>query len=177
MRSITSTKGRLLKRRGFTIVELLIVIVVIAILAAISIVAYNGIQQRAQVSRRESDASNYLKAIQAARINSGKVLQGVTGSFWSAGACSVSSGNTGNAEPKDLPKTHICWVTYNDNLDKISAASGVDLSGLRNGDARGNPYIIDENEGEQCAPDYLYYFTGTGAAYSILRVIPRTANC
>ncbi len=32
--------------RGFTIVELLIVIVVIAILAAISIVAYNGIQQR-----------------------------------------------------------------------------------------------------------------------------------
>lgn len=30
---------------GFTIVELLIVIVIIAILAAISIVAYNGIQE------------------------------------------------------------------------------------------------------------------------------------
>lgn len=42
----------LLKRnsRGFTIVELLIVIVVIAILAAITIVAYNGIQQRARAS-------------------------------------------------------------------------------------------------------------------------------
>lgn len=32
-----------ISRSGFTIVELLIVIVVIAILAAISIVAYNGI--------------------------------------------------------------------------------------------------------------------------------------
>ena len=32
-------------RRGFTIVELLIVVVVIAILAAITIVSYSGIQQ------------------------------------------------------------------------------------------------------------------------------------
>ena len=31
------------KTKGFTLVELLIVIVVIAILAAISIVAYNGV--------------------------------------------------------------------------------------------------------------------------------------
>ncbi len=32
------------KQRGFTIVELLIVIVVIGVLAAIVIVAYNGVQ-------------------------------------------------------------------------------------------------------------------------------------
>ncbi|MBC7942888.1 prepilin-type N-terminal cleavage/methylation domain-containing protein [Candidatus Saccharibacteria bacterium] len=38
------------KQPGFTIVELLIVIVVIGILAAITIVAYNGIQDRARVS-------------------------------------------------------------------------------------------------------------------------------
>lgn len=37
-------------QKGFTIVELLIIIVVIAILAAISIVAYTGIQDRARNS-------------------------------------------------------------------------------------------------------------------------------
>lgn len=35
------------KQKGFTIVELLIVVVVIAVLAAITIVAFNGISQRA----------------------------------------------------------------------------------------------------------------------------------
>ena len=47
-------------RSGFTIVELLIVIVVIAILAAISIVAYNGIQSRARNIQQLSTAKTYL---------------------------------------------------------------------------------------------------------------------
>ena len=43
-------KNRGHSQLGFTIVELLIVVVVIAILAAITIVSYNGIQQRALTS-------------------------------------------------------------------------------------------------------------------------------
>lgn len=53
------------KQKGFTIVELLIVIVVIGILAAISIVAYNGIQNRAKYSAAQSLASNIVKKVEA----------------------------------------------------------------------------------------------------------------
>lgn len=50
------------KTPGFTIVELLIVIVVIGILAAITIVAYNGIQQRGRDVKRKDDVANIVRA-------------------------------------------------------------------------------------------------------------------
>lgn len=50
------------KKSGFTIVELLIVIVVIGILAAITIVAYNGIQTRAENTKTINGVAAYAKA-------------------------------------------------------------------------------------------------------------------
>lgn len=52
------------RRAGFTIVELLIVIVVIAILATIAVVAYNGVQQRARDTKRKDDLAKITKAFQ-----------------------------------------------------------------------------------------------------------------
>ena len=51
------------KHKGFTIVELLIVIVVISILAAISIVVYSGIQARARDSTIQGDMSTAMKKL------------------------------------------------------------------------------------------------------------------
>jgi general secretion pathway protein G len=46
------------KLAGFTIVELLIAIVIIGILALITVIAYNGVQQRAQNQRKQEDIKN-----------------------------------------------------------------------------------------------------------------------
>tara|TARA_B100001250_G_C19647158_1_gene720919 strand:- start:413 stop:898 length:486 start_codon:yes stop_codon:yes gene_type:complete len=50
-----------IKQQGFTIVELLIVVVVIGILAAIVIVAYNGVTQSARNTGYKSDAASIAK--------------------------------------------------------------------------------------------------------------------
>lgn len=58
-------------QKGFTIVELLIVVVVIGVLAAIVTVAYTGIQQRAQVSAVASELKQWQKLFEAYRAING----------------------------------------------------------------------------------------------------------
>lgn len=59
-------------RYGFTIVELLIVIVVIGILAAISIVAYSGIQDRANDMAIKNDLANIAKKYELFKVDHGR---------------------------------------------------------------------------------------------------------
>lgn len=62
-------------RTGFTIVELLIVIVIIAILATISIIAYGNIQRKATAARAGYIAKEYEKVIKAYRSVEGTLPQ------------------------------------------------------------------------------------------------------
>lgn len=63
--------------RGFTIVELLIVIVVIGILAAITIVAFNGVQNRAYDTSLRSDLNNFAKIMGMQQATNGSYPVGL----------------------------------------------------------------------------------------------------
>lgn len=143
------------KQTGFTIVELLIVVVVIAILAAITIVAYNGIQTRAQQSKIDTDIATITRAIQAARSAESKTLAEITGSTASGASCWWLPDGTDLAA---LSPTHGCWTRYQQTLSALTAITGAQLSGLV--DPWGRPYLIDENEGEGggCGRDTVAVF-------------------
>lgn len=58
-------------QKGFTIVELLIVIVVIGILAAITIVAYNGVQNRARTTDMQTAAKQVINKAEVYAADTG----------------------------------------------------------------------------------------------------------
>lgn len=78
---------------GFTIVELLIVIVVIAILVAIVIAAYTGIRDRASASRASSAVASYVKILRMHKV--------INGDFPSSTASPSGEYCLGN--PSDFP--------------------------------------------------------------------------
>lgn len=87
----TLNRGCTERRSGFTVVELLIVIVVIAILAVITIVAFNGIQQRAKDTSVQADVANAIKKLET--LKSQHPTEQYPASLSEAGL-SASGGNT-----------------------------------------------------------------------------------
>lgn len=86
---------------GFTIVELLIVIVVIAVLASITVVAFGGIQERARLSGALSFEQQLRK----------KYLADATGD-WSFDECSGQTArNNSNTATTDTITGTATWIT------------------------------------------------------------------
>lgn len=79
---------------GFTIVELLIVIVVIGILAAMTIVAFNGVTSKARVAQMQNDLGNVSKKL--------KIDQALNGSY----PASLSETDNGNGVPSSAGTTY-----------------------------------------------------------------------
>lgn len=79
-------KGMRKSVRGFTIVELLIVIVVIAILAAITIVAYNGVQKRAINTARLTEVEAWQKQFLLYYAANGAAVSGFTNQYFCLGS-------------------------------------------------------------------------------------------
>ena len=67
-----------IKNQGFTLVELLIVIVIIAILTVVSLVAYNGLQNQAKTSAAKSTVDSVAKKAELYNTEEGKYPEDLT---------------------------------------------------------------------------------------------------
>jgi|TARA_B100001245_G_scaffold9298_1_gene6416 prepilin-type N-terminal cleavage/methylation domain-containing protein len=96
------------KQKGFTIVELLIVVVVIGILAAIVIVAYNGITTSANRVMVASEAKQWVKLFELYRAQNGSLPSLANGNYclgtgFPSGYCAEGDSTNGYAESTGAP--------------------------------------------------------------------------
>ncbi len=121
------------KQSGFTIVELLIVIVIIAILAAISIFGYNGFINRGKASAAQQLASQIAK-----KAESWNAVQGSYASY-----CNFARNETNTGGASSTPFTGTTGCTANaspaagpqeaklDNPSNIRSNAAVDETAVR----------------------------------------------
>lgn len=102
-----------INRKGFTIVELLIVIVVIGILAAITIVAYNGVQDRARATAITTGFKKIDKAFRLMAIDQDRTT------WWIDNSPSLT--NASNPKIDDI----IAATTLKNYLQSAPAAPGL----------------------------------------------------
>ena len=162
---INKNAKRIVQQKGFTIVELLIVIVVIGILAAITIVSFNGVQSRARNAQTVLAAKSYATAFQGYLIQNGSYPAIGAWTNYCLGqavaSCTAATGNwTRDATlesalltvikplpvPSNGPGTN---TTYDPNLGYIPARGPTDdpkLNGVNSG------FLIYVLEGDTPCP-------------------------
>ena len=131
-------------KSGFTLVELLIVIVVIALLAAIAIVAYNGIQVRARDTQRKQDIAQIEKALELFYIEHGHFPTSHNGGSL------INNGWSTSVEPG-------VWQTFADQLSSVSGELPTDP---KNTHTNGVHSSTHDNEYH-----YAYYATDGSSGY------------
>lgn len=146
------------KRAGFTIVELLIVIVVIAILAAITVVAYNGVRQRASASAAQSALTQATQRVMAYAVDHAEQYPAESELSGLGINNDSSTDYQYTADNATSPRTFCMTVTvggvsyYRNNTTQNTPAAGA----CPGHTAGGNPIVVEpEPEPLVCATNYV----------------------
>lgn len=149
--------------RGFTVIELTVVIVVIGILATIVLVNYNGAEERAKSNRIIAQANAYISALKVWTLKEGRPTTNTCiapSSSLTSGVCPTASGWMSNA-PYD--------AAFNAKLSDYSNVATPRLGEYGSDNPKGLMWFHSNYYSDNRA--VLYYTVGPNSACGIANVL------
>lgn len=157
--------------RGFTIVELLVVIVVIGILAAITMVSYSGVTTKANSTAAKSNAASVQQIISTYYADN-NTAAGAGNGVWPATAALVNTYSSNAASLAKLPGT----ITLVESTTALTAAIGTkNISYKQSASTLGG--CIAYFDFSTSKLNFLFLGTATTATEGISAAVGQIATC